>query len=129
MIKIIGFEEIGIVKNKFSKPTDPREMKKEKSIIIIHKNYENGLYKIEESEYLQILFSFHLSKGFDLIDNTYDGINRGIFASRSPRRPNALGLTKIKLLEKNGRFLKVIGLDALNGSPVLDIKPYSDNND
>ena len=129
MIEIIGFKEIGIVKSRFSKPTDPREMKKEESIIIIHKNYEKGLYKIEESEYLHVLFNFHLTKGYDLIDNTYNGLNRGIFASRSSYRPNALGLTKIKLLKKDGRFLKVIGLDALDGSPVLDIKPYSDNND
>lgn len=126
MIKIFLIKEIGFVKNKFQRPIDPKEIKKNESIIIIHKNYEEGLYKIEESEYLQILFNFHLSKGYNLIDNTYDGKNRGIFASRSSCRHSALGLTKVKLLNRNGRYLRVLGLDALNGSPILDIKPYSD---
>ncbi len=49
---------------------------------------------------------------------------KGVFATRSPARPNPVGLTVVKLLERDGRVLRVLGLDALNGTPVLDIKPY-----
>jgi len=122
----IEIMEIGTIRSRFSVPTDPIEMKKHQSVIIIHKDYEQGLYRIEENKYLQILFNLHLSRGYELIDSTYDGMKKGIFASRSSRRPSALGLTKVKLLKRDGRILKVIGLDALDGSPVFDIKPYSD---
>lgn len=119
-------KEIGTIKSKFSEPTNPLEMKKHESLIIIHEEYEQGLYRIEENQYLQILFNFHLSRGYELLDSTYDGLKKGIFASRSSMRPSALGLTKVKLLKRDSRILKVIGLDALDGSPVFDIKPYSD---
>ena len=49
---------------------------------------------------------------------------RGVFALRSPMRPNPIGLTRVKLLERDGNVLTVEGLDALEGSPVIDIKPY-----
>ena len=48
----------------------------------------------------------------------------GVFATRSPVRPNPIGITVVKLLERRGNVLKVLGLDAYNGTPVLDIKPY-----
>ena len=122
MNQILQLNQIGIVKSNFFKPTDPLKMKKYESMIIIDKNYEEGLYKIEDSEYLQILFNFHLAKGFNLKDKSYDGNERGIFASRSSIRPNTIGLTKVKLISKKGRKLLVTGLDALDGSPIIDIK-------
>lgn len=124
--KMFGIKEIGFVKSNFSEPTDPKEMKKHESFIIIHEYFEKGLYKIEEHQHLQVIFNFHLANGYELLDTTYDGYKRGIFSSRTPRRPSSIGLTKVELLEKDGRILKVIGLDALDGSPVFDIKPYSD---
>jgi tRNA-Thr(GGU) m(6)t(6)A37 methyltransferase TsaA len=122
---MIEITPIGIVKNKFDLQTDLNEIRQNESIIIINEEYEEGLFRIDESKYLQLVFGFHLSKDYNLIGPIFDGQVKGVFASRSPRRPNGIGITTVELLEKNGRKLRVRGLDALNGTPVLDIKPYT----
>ena len=124
--KILRLRQIGIVRNNFIEPTDPLEIRKHESLIILDQDFQEGLHKIEDNEYIQVIFYFHQVYDYTLKDRSYDGIERGIFASRSSQRPNNIGLTKVKLLEKEGEKLRVIGLDALDGSPVLDIKPYSE---
>lgn len=118
------FEEIGVVVNGFQEPTDPFEMRKYESEIIIRDEYAAGLHRIEENKYLQVIFSFHRSEGFRLVGSRYDGEVTGVFASRSPKRPSSIGITTVKLIERNDNRLRVNGLDALNGTPVLDLKPY-----
>jgi formylmethanofuran dehydrogenase subunit E len=125
----IVFDEIGYVKNNFKSPTDALELRKYESLLIIFPEFEEGLHKIEENEYLQILFNFHKESNSQLKDSTYNGKLRGIFSSRCCKRPNKIGLTTVKLLARDGRVLRVKGLDALDGSPVLDIKPLCDNID
>ncbi|MEA1994008.1 MAG: tRNA (N6-threonylcarbamoyladenosine(37)-N6)-methyltransferase TrmO [Euryarchaeota archaeon] len=120
---------IGVVKSKFTEPADPLAMRKHESLIRIDKEYKDGLYKIEENEYLQIVFYFHISKEYSLQCTTYSGNFKGVFASRSPKRPSRIGVTTVKLLERKGRELRVKGLDAVDGTPVLDIKPYSSSLD
>jgi tRNA-Thr(GGU) m(6)t(6)A37 methyltransferase TsaA len=122
MIKI---RPIGTVKNKFKESTDPFVMRKNKSKIIINPEFEDGLYRIEESVYIDITFHFHKSEGYRLKGPIYNGNVKGVFASRSPRRPSTLGHTTVKLLSRKGNELTVSGLDAINGTPVLDIKPYN----
>ena len=119
----IEVEPIGIVKNKFNESADPFEIKKEISEIIINAEYEDGLFKLEESEYIDVLFHFHLSDNYKLVTNIYTGEKKGVFASRSPKRPSSIGNTTCKLLKREGNKLTVTGLDALNNTPVLDIKP------
>jgi len=120
---MITIEPIGIVKNGFMEPADPFEMIKHESRIIINPEYEDGLYKIEQSEFIDITFHFHKSEGFRLQCPIYDGEVKGVFASRSPRRPSKLGNTTVKLIACKGNELIVKGLDAINDTPVLDIKP------
>ncbi|MBI9037664.1 MAG: SAM-dependent methyltransferase [Bacteroidales bacterium] len=115
--------EIGFVKSSFDEPANPTEMKKHISFINIKKEFEEGLFKIEDSIYIDVVFGFNKSEGFDLKLNIFTGERKGVFASRSPRRPNSLAITTVKLIERNGCELKVTGLDALNNSPVFDIKP------
>ncbi|MFO8020013.1 MAG: tRNA (N6-threonylcarbamoyladenosine(37)-N6)-methyltransferase TrmO [Promethearchaeia archaeon] len=123
---MMKMKSIGTVKSKFSEPVDPFKMKKHKSTIIIHDEFEEGLFKIENSEYLQILFFFHESEEKeDLKGPTYSGEVRGVFASRSPHRPNLIGLTTVKLLKREENKLIVKGLDAIDGTPVIDIKPFA----
>jgi formylmethanofuran dehydrogenase subunit E len=122
---MIELREIGKVKSKFKERKDPFEMKKHKSSIIIDKRFEEGLFRIEERDYIQVLFNFHLSEDYKLKGPTYNGEVRGVFASRSPYRPSSIGLTTVKLLERKGNELIVKGLDAINDTPVLDIKPFS----
>jgi len=121
---MVQIREIGRVRSRFKQPAGPLEMRKHKSTIIINEEYAEGLYRIEEHEYLQVLFSFHLSDGYRLKGPTYHGEVKGVFACCSPRRPGAIGLTTVKLLAREGRKLRVKGLDAVDGTPVLDIKPY-----
>ena len=118
-------EEIGRVKSKFKESINPVEMKKHESTIIINPEYEEGLYAIEEGQYLQIIFYLHRSREFTLKGPRRHGKIRGLFASRSPNRPSPLGITTVKLIARNGNRLKIKGLDALDGTPVIDIKPYS----
>ena len=116
--------EIGIIKNKFSEPANPAEIKKHESIIKIRKEFQEGLFKIEDSEYIDVIFHFHLSNGYKLKGPIFTGEVKGIFASRSPNRPTPIGVTTAKLIERTGRKLRVTGLDAIDGTPVLDIKPH-----
>lgn len=116
--------EIGIVRNRFDKPADPTVIRAEESVIVIHEKYEEGLFRLEDSEYIDIVFLFHRSEGFELKGPVFSGEIKGVFASRNPNRPSGIGVTTVRLLERKGNEIRVKGLDALNGSPVLDIKPY-----
>lgn len=116
---------IGVIKSEFKKPADIEEMRKHESEIILAPEFKEGLYKIENNKYLQIIFHFHLSEGYNLKGKRRYGKVRGVFASRSPKRPSPIGVTTVELLEREGRKLRVKGLDAVDGTPVFDIKPYS----
>jgi tRNA-Thr(GGU) m(6)t(6)A37 methyltransferase TsaA len=84
-----------------------------------------GLRDIEGFSHLYVLWVFHRAEGFELVGrNPTDGKEHGVFATRSPRRPNPLGLTVVELLGREGSILRVRGLDMLDGTPVLDLKPY-----
>src|SRR5262249_59769338 len=74
---------------------------------------------------LFVLWEFSNSTGFDLVGTPpADDRPHGVFATRSPRRPNPIGLTVVELLERDGPRLRVRGVDMLDGTPILDIKPY-----
>jgi formylmethanofuran dehydrogenase subunit E len=119
------FNAIGFVKSKFREAADPFKMREEESIIAIKEEYADGLYRITDAAYLEIIFCFHRSQDYELKLTNYYGEFKGVFATRSPRRPVNIGLSKVKLLKHEGNLLYVQGLDALDGTPVLDIKPYT----
>ncbi len=85
----------------------------------------DGLQDIEGFSHLLVIWCFHRSEGYELVSQppTDDRIH-GVFATRSPRRPNPIGLTVVRLIERNGNRLRVRGVDMLDGTPILDIKPY-----
>jgi tRNA-Thr(GGU) m(6)t(6)A37 methyltransferase TsaA len=115
---------VGHVENDYLEPVYNEEVYNKISKIVLMKEFTDGLYRIEDFEKLYILFYFSKSKGYELIHRRrYDGEISGVFASRSPYRPNKIGLTVVKLLKVEGNVLHVKGLDAINGTPVLDIKP------
>ncbi|MDD1770698.1 MAG: tRNA (N6-threonylcarbamoyladenosine(37)-N6)-methyltransferase TrmO [Methanomassiliicoccales archaeon] len=87
---------------------------------------EEGLDGIESQKEIIVLFHFDRSDGYDLkLHPRNDESNPllGVFATRSPRRPNPIGMAQVELLGRKGNRLKVRGLDAFNGTPILDIKP------
>jgi tRNA (adenine37-N6)-methyltransferase len=86
---------------------------------------EAGLTDIEGFSHLYVLWAFHRSAGYDLLGvPPTDTRPHGVFATRSPRRPNPIGLTVVELLGREGARLRVRGVDMLDGTPILDIKPY-----
>jgi tRNA (adenine37-N6)-methyltransferase len=86
---------------------------------------EPGLTDIEGFSHLFVIWAFDRSTGFDLVGATpTDDRPHGVFATRAPRRPNPIGLTVVELLGRDGPRLQVRGVDMLDGTPILDIKPY-----
>lgn len=122
---IIEMFPIGHVENDYIEPVYNEEIYQKVSKIVLKKELAKGLFRIEDFEKLYILFYFSRSEGYELIQHRrYDGEMAGVFASRSPYRPNKIGLTIVELLKVEENILYVKGLDAIDGTPVLDIKPY-----
>jgi tRNA (adenine37-N6)-methyltransferase len=119
---------IGYVENDYLEPIYNEDVYEKVSRIVLKKELAEGLYLIEDFKKLYILFYFSKAKGYELIQHRrYDGKLSGVFSSRSPYRPNRIGLTIVELLRVEGNVLYVKGLDAINGTPLLDIKPYIEN--
>ncbi|HLG14697.1 MAG TPA: tRNA (N6-threonylcarbamoyladenosine(37)-N6)-methyltransferase TrmO [Blastocatellia bacterium] len=86
---------------------------------------ERGLTDIEGFSHLFVVWVFHQASGFELMGTPpTDDRPHGVFATRSPWRPNPIGLTVVELLRREGPRLLVRGVDMLDGTPILDIKPY-----
>jgi tRNA-Thr(GGU) m(6)t(6)A37 methyltransferase TsaA len=94
-------------------------------VLEILPEFAAGLKDVEGFSHLFVLWNFDRSTDFELVGNSpADGREHGVFATRSPRRPNPIGLTVVQLLRRDGAALHVRGVDMLDGTPILDIKPY-----
>lgn len=119
--------QIGKVSNSIQHSMDPAKFRDVESRIVIDGDYADGLYRIEESDFITVVFSFHESgESYHLRHTTRHGEYKGVFASRSPHRPSSLGISTVRLLDKTDNVLRVRGLDAINGTPVIDIKPFAE---
>ncbi|MGC9224131.1 MAG: tRNA (N6-threonylcarbamoyladenosine(37)-N6)-methyltransferase TrmO [Terracidiphilus sp.] len=107
-------------------PKGPGAQHEAEGTIEMLREYEAGLTDIEGFSHLYVIWEFDRSEDFDLIAHppTDGGRPHGVFSTRSPRRPNPIGLTVVELLGRDGGSLRVRGVDMLDGTPVLDIKPY-----
>jgi len=91
----------------------------------VFKQFADGLRDIEGFSHIILIYSFHKSRGYSLSVKPFmDKKQRGLFATRYPRRPNQIGLTVVRLLRKRENVLDVRGIDVIDGTPLLDIKPY-----
>jgi tRNA-Thr(GGU) m(6)t(6)A37 methyltransferase TsaA len=98
---------------------------KAEGFLEIRADLEPGLTDIEGFSHLYVIWAFHRSEGCELVGTPpSDNRPHGVFATRAPRRPNPIGLTVVELLGREGRSLRVRGVDMLDGTPILDIKPY-----
>jgi tRNA-Thr(GGU) m(6)t(6)A37 methyltransferase TsaA len=131
---LFGFRPIGLVHSPFksigdiprSRNTEARGFQNVEGEIEIYRPFSRGLRNIDGFSHLIIIFVFHDSGRRKLIVHPPSSAKpRGVFSTRSPHRPNPVGMTVVKLKERKGRFLKVSGLDMTEGTPVLDIKPYT----
>ena len=87
--------------------------------------FEQGLTDIEGFSHLYVIWVFDRAEGYELLGTPpTDDRPHGVFATRSPRRPNPIGLTVVRLLGREGGRVRVAGVDMLDGTPILDIKPY-----
>ena len=94
-------------------------------VLKILPDFAPGLTDIEGFSHLMVIWEFDRSHGFELLGTPpSDNRPHGVFATRSPYRPNPIGLTVVELLRREGTDLHVRGVDMLDGTPILDIKPY-----
>lgn len=122
------FEPIGTVSSPFSDTAEiPKGLGAEhhaEGVLVIHPRFEEGLADIEGFSHLYVLWVFDRVTGCDLTARPpSDDRPHGVFATRSPQRPNPIGLTVVRLLRREGPTLHVSGVDMLDGTPILDIKP------
>jgi tRNA-Thr(GGU) m(6)t(6)A37 methyltransferase TsaA len=106
-------------------PKEPRASHEAEGVITILPDFDLGLTDIEGFSHLIVLWEFDRSQHFELlVTPPSDNRKHGVFATRSPRRPNPIGLTVVELLRRQNAELHVRGVDMLDGTPILDIKPY-----
>ena len=122
-------QPIGFVRSPYKETTEvPKGLgakHEAEGVIEILPQFELGLTDIEGFSHLIVIWAFDRSHGFELLCTPpSDNRPHGVFATRSPRRPNPIGLTIVKLVRREGKLLHVRGVDMLDGTPILDIKPY-----
>ena len=123
------YSPIGVIhspfKDAFGAPVQSIAAKHARGTIEILPQFVPGLKDIGGFSHLILVYHFHLSRGTSLTVKPYlDSKAHGIFATRAPVRPNPIGLSVVRLLRVRGRTLWIQGLDVLDGTPLLDIKPY-----
>ena len=126
---MIALEPIGVVRSPFTATSQiPKGLGAKhdaEGVLDIRPEFEVGLTDIEGFSHLFVLWIFDRADGSSLLASPpSDDRTHGVFATRSPRRPNPIGLTVVELLRREGTKLHVRGVDMLDGSPIVDIKPY-----
>lgn len=125
----IEYQPIGIIHSPFtelgSMPIQPVGATGIEGTVEVFPQYTGGLKDLEGFSHIIMLYHFHRSKDFKLhVVPFMDSIPRGVFATRAPKRPNPIGLSVIKLQKIQGNILYIENVDILDGTPLLDIKPY-----
>jgi tRNA-Thr(GGU) m(6)t(6)A37 methyltransferase TsaA len=123
------FEPIGVIHSPFDRrdetPIQPYRSQATGQVEL-QPEYEAGLKGLEGFSHIILLYFFHESEpGYSLTITPFlDDEPKGLFATRYPRRPNSIGLSVVRLAKRDGRVLHVEGIDVLDGTPLLDVKPY-----
>jgi len=125
----IIYHPIGIIHSPFKEPSQapiqPSAGRGSKGRVEIFPEYRDALQDIDQFSHIILLYHFHASKNFSLLVKPYlDDQLRGLFATRAPARPNAIGLSVVRLLSVENLMIHIADLDMIDGTPLLDIKPY-----
>ncbi len=119
---------IGVIHSPYKNLSEcPRQSSRSELIaeIEVFKPYAEGLKDIEGFSHIILLYWLHKSRSYSLLVHTpWDTEPHGLFATRSPNRPNPIGLSIVRLLSRAGNILRVRGIDAIEGTPLVDIKPF-----
>lgn len=125
----ITFSPIGIIRSPFTEkagmPIQSNAGKGIKGNVELFEEFKEGLMDLVGFSHIILIYHLHRSERFKLkVKPFLDEQERGVFATRAPNRPNAIGISVVKLLEINGNLLTIENIDILDGTPLLDIKPY-----
>ncbi len=125
----ISYAPIGIVRSPFKDivgmPIQPQGASGISGTVELCPEFVPGLKDLEGFSHLILLYHFHLCEGYSLeVKPFLDDRRHGVFATRSPRRPNAIGLSTVRLTDIEGPVLHILDVDIVDGTPLLDIKPY-----
>ena len=124
----ILFHPIGIIRTPFTEREGTpiqASLSETRGSVDIFPEFEQGLQDLEGFSHIFLLYAFHESSGFSLLVKPFlDDQLHGLFATRHPNRPNPLGLSVVRLLGREGNTLEIDGVDMLDGTLLLDIKPY-----
>jgi tRNA (adenine37-N6)-methyltransferase len=126
---MFSFKPIGFVRSPYQDTKDvPKGLGAQhdaEGMLEVLPEFEEGLKDIEGFSHLFVVWVFDRSDSCELVGKPpSDDRPHGVFATRSPRRPNPIGLTTVEVLGREGRFVRVRGVDMLDGTPILDLKPY-----
>ncbi|NPV51294.1 MAG: tRNA (N6-threonylcarbamoyladenosine(37)-N6)-methyltransferase TrmO [Candidatus Methanofastidiosum sp.] len=124
----VCYSPIGIVHSEFKEGINvpiQSVFSNNKGVIEIFPEFSDGLKDLDGFSHIFLIYHFHLSKGFSLkIKPFLDDVERGIFSTRAPKRPNSIGLSLLAVEKIEGNMIYVSGIDIIDKTPVLDIKPY-----
>ena len=122
----ITLEPIGIIHSPFKTTnTAPPQGDDTPIKMEIYQKYEQGLTDIEGFSHIHVLYWLHESKNYSLMVKTpWDVTPHGLFSTRSPNRPNPIGYSVVKIISKQKNILNITNLDAIDKTPIIDIKPY-----
>lgn len=127
-MEVYTFRPIGVIHTPFTEsektPLHPARSQATGTVEVFPE-YAQGLQDVEGMSHLILLYVFHRSQGYPLLVIPFlDDQPRGLFATRYPARPNPIGLSVVRLLSRQDNLLHISGVDMLDGTPLLDIKPY-----
>ncbi len=128
-VEHIEFHPIGEIRSPFMSPEGaPIQPAGAAGIIgrvVVLPAYQEALQDLDGFSHVTLLYYFHLARPFSLkVTPFLDTVERGLFATRAPTRPNAIGISVVRLRSVCGNILEVQDIDVVNGTPLLDIKPY-----
>ena len=126
----IIYKPIGIIYSPFKSiegvPIQPAGADGIKGKIKVYKKYLNGLMNLEGFSHIILLYHFHLSRGYSLkVIPFLKNQEKGVFATRAPKRPNQIGISVVKINKIEGNIINISNIDIINGTPLIDIKPYA----
>jgi tRNA (adenine37-N6)-methyltransferase len=120
---------IGIIHSPYSTlenmPIQSAGAQQTEGYIELNLEFIEGLKDLDKFSHIFAIYKFHKSEGYKLTVTPFlDNVPKGLFATRAPKRPNPIGLSVYKILEIKENIIKITGVDVLDGTPLLDIKPY-----
>ncbi|MFA4919509.1 MAG: tRNA (N6-threonylcarbamoyladenosine(37)-N6)-methyltransferase TrmO [Thermodesulfovibrionales bacterium] len=125
----IIYKPIGIIHSPFNDvkgmPIQPTGAIGVAGTVEISPDFIEGLKDLDGFSHIMLIYHFHLSEGYELSVKPFvDDKLRGVFATRAPKRPNPVGISVVKLIKVEGNLLYIENVDIIDGTPLLDIKPY-----